>query len=100
MNYVYINSEPQLWTVGFYLPNETWEAESDHSSTESAAARVSYLNGGQRGPGPDMADTVATLQFERELFLSALKRAEYYITGQEYLDGLNAIRAALERVQA
>ena len=43
--YVYIKSEPQLWTVGFNAPNGKWMPESDHESTESAAKRVSYLNG-------------------------------------------------------
>lgn len=46
-NYVYINSEPGLWTVGFYQPNGKWEPESDHGSTEEAAKRVAFLNGGQ-----------------------------------------------------
>ena len=46
--YVYIQSEPGLWTVGFYAPNGNWVAESDHESKEDAAARVSYLNGGKR----------------------------------------------------
>lgn len=44
--YVYIKSQPGLYTVGFYQPDGTWEPESDHSSTEEAAARVHYLNGG------------------------------------------------------
>lgn len=43
--YVYIRSEPRLWTVGFYKPNGAWEPESDHESKEQAAERVSYLNG-------------------------------------------------------
>ena len=43
--YVYIRSHPGLWTVGFYKPNGDWEAESDHNDSESAAARVHYLNG-------------------------------------------------------
>jgi hypothetical protein len=43
--YVYINSEPGLWTVGFYSPDGEWHAESDHSSIELAAERVHYLNG-------------------------------------------------------
>lgn len=47
--YVYINSEPGLWTVGFYRPDGKWEAESDHDSTDAAAARVHYLNGGRDG---------------------------------------------------
>lgn len=44
--YVYIRSEPGLWTVGFYLPDGKWEPESDHDSPEKAAARVRHLNGG------------------------------------------------------
>jgi len=43
--YVYIKSEPGLWTVGFYDPKGEWQPESDHSSKEKAAARVAYLNG-------------------------------------------------------
>lgn len=44
--YVYIRSESQLWTVGFYRPDGRWEPESDHGSPEAAAKRVRYLNGG------------------------------------------------------
>ena len=44
--YVYIKSEPGLWTVGFYKPNGEWEPESDHSTKEDAVERVHYLNGG------------------------------------------------------
>lgn len=43
--YVYIKSEPQLWTVGFYDPSAKWQSESDHGSAEDAADRVAYLNG-------------------------------------------------------
>lgn len=46
--YVYIQSEPQLWTVGHYDPNtKKWIPESDHPSKSEAADRVHYLNGGQ-----------------------------------------------------
>lgn len=45
MHYVYIRTEPNLWTVGFYDPDGKWQAESDHNSTEEAAKRVNYLNG-------------------------------------------------------
>jgi hypothetical protein len=44
--YVYIKSEQSLWTVGFYNPNGEWNPESDHGSTDEAAKRVNYLNGG------------------------------------------------------
>lgn len=46
MNYVFINSEPGLYTVGFYTPKGEWVAESDHDSKEDAANRVHWLNGG------------------------------------------------------
>ena len=45
--YVYIRSEPYLWTVGFYAPSGQWMPESDHGNADDAAARVQYLNGGQ-----------------------------------------------------
>lgn len=44
--YVYFRSEPGLYTVGFYKPNGEWEPESDWDSTEGAAKRVHFLNGG------------------------------------------------------
>ncbi len=43
--YVYVKSEPQLWTVGFYDPKGEWHPESDHRSAEDAAKRVAWLNG-------------------------------------------------------
>jgi hypothetical protein len=43
--YVYIRSEPGLWTVGFYTPDDKWNPESDHNSSEEAAKRVAWLNG-------------------------------------------------------
>jgi len=43
--YVYRQTEPGLWTVGFYRPDGEWEPESDHSTAESAAHKVAWLNG-------------------------------------------------------
>jgi hypothetical protein len=45
MSYVYLRSEPQLWTVGFYAPDGMWIPESDHGSSEDAAKRTAWLNG-------------------------------------------------------
>jgi hypothetical protein len=43
--YVYIQSEPGLWTVGFYDPKGKFQPESDWDNREDAAKRVHYLNG-------------------------------------------------------
>ena len=43
--YVFIESDPGLWTVGFYDPNGKWQPESDHNDREEAAKRVAWLNG-------------------------------------------------------
>lgn len=45
--YVYKDSEPGLWTVGYYDPAGKWQPESDHYSADKAAERVRYLNGGR-----------------------------------------------------
>jgi hypothetical protein len=47
MRWVYIRSEPGLFTVGFYAPDGKWNTDSDHGSRDDAAERVHYLNGGQ-----------------------------------------------------
>ena len=43
--YVYLRSEPGLWTVGFYSPDGKWNTDSDHNDREEAAKRVAWLNG-------------------------------------------------------
>ncbi|MFC7344597.1 hypothetical protein [Saccharopolyspora griseoalba] len=44
--WMFKQTEPELWTVGFYTPSGEWEAASDHGSQDEAAERVHYLNGG------------------------------------------------------
>ncbi len=46
--YVYILSEPGLFTVGFYTPDGRWNTDSDHTCREEAARRVAWLNGSER----------------------------------------------------
>ena len=48
MSYVYIKTEPQLWTVGFYDPKGEWHSESDYANPGQAAKRVAWLNGGSK----------------------------------------------------
>jgi hypothetical protein len=47
MIWVYIRSEPGLYTVGFYSPDGKWHTDSDWSSQEEAGERCHYLNGGK-----------------------------------------------------
>ena len=44
--YVYKNTEPGLYTVGYYEPSGKWQPDSDHSSVEAAQDKVTILNGG------------------------------------------------------
>lgn len=50
--YVYIESEPGVWTVGFYDPSGKWHPESDKGSQEEAASRVAFLNGHTKAEEP------------------------------------------------
>lgn len=42
--WVYIRSEPGLFTVGFYAPDGTWHTDGDYGR-EEAAERAAHLNG-------------------------------------------------------
>lgn len=58
MSYVYIRTEPQLWTAGHFTPDGQWEPESDHGSKDEAARRVAWLNG-NAGPSLEaLADSI------------------------------------------
>lgn len=50
--FVYVRSEPNLWTVGHYSPDGKWHPESDHSTADAAATRVHWLNGGNQDKTP------------------------------------------------
>ena len=43
--YVYQQTEPTLFTVGYYTPEGEWKPESDQDTRVEAAGRVSTLNG-------------------------------------------------------
>lgn len=72
--YVYIRSEPNLYTVGFYDPQGQWHPESDWNTTKQAADRVAWLNGG------NLAETVEALETKVQNLGQAL--TEYYITSK------------------
>lgn len=54
--YVYIRTETNLWTVGFYNPKGEFQSESDWDTKEEAAERVHYLNGGEKVSHPATYD--------------------------------------------
>ena len=43
--YVYIETKPYLWSVGFFDPGGKFRSESEHDHPERAAQRVAWLNG-------------------------------------------------------
>ena len=43
--WVYIETERNVFTVGFYSPNGEWHTDSDRGTREQATERVHYLNG-------------------------------------------------------
>jgi len=51
MMYVYrdCRRDAGVYVVGFYDPSGEWHPESDWDTSEEAAARVAYLNGGKSG---------------------------------------------------
>ena len=56
--FVYVKSEPTVWTVGHYRPDGEWEPESDQASADDAAKRVRWLNGGNDSKPGDLGDIV------------------------------------------
>ena len=62
--YVYIKSEAQLYTVGFYAPDGSWIPESDHSSSEEAAERTAWLNGSRPRPMKNLEEVEAYINEE------------------------------------
>lgn len=62
MTWVYKRTEPELWTVGHYRPDGTWEPATDHASEEEAAEKCARLNGSGD----------ARLREERDAYIDAL----------------------------
>jgi hypothetical protein len=85
--YVYIRSEPGLWTVGFYDPAGDWQPESDHGSTDAAAQRVAFLNG---GPAPQLVEALRDILSANTTRMSDALRAK----------GRAALAAACGEVQS
>ena len=65
-SYVYVQSEPALWTVGFYDPAGKWHPDGDFSDRDKARDRVHYLNGGDLPPDPTEIAKRMILEYREE----------------------------------
>jgi hypothetical protein len=88
--WVYIKSEPGLFTVGFYDPSGKWHPDSDHQSEEDAARRVHYLNGGS-------GRTEAMNQQQQRTARDLLSRCGVHKSTLDRFDAAQ-LRAALDAV--
>lgn len=65
--YVYIQSEPDLWTVGRYDEKGKWHPKSDHDHILGAAEKANELN---RKPCPTLAQIESILDDGLEAYSS------------------------------
>lgn len=105
VTWLYLKSEPQLYTVGFYDPAGKWQPESDHATADEAANRVRFLNGGA-APGilSSVGDMVAVAKMREalEAYFEAEKPVDghVYASGKRRDEARRKMRAALEAAKA
>lgn len=94
MSFVYVQSEPGLWTVGHYDGSSPprWHPDSDHESKQAAATRAAYLN----GAGVDVAALVAALR-EVEVICTESAAACRKRMGTRVGNALVVVRSALSK---
>ena len=63
-----------LFTVGHDDHDGNWISESDHPTSEEAADRVAYLNGGGRPQTPDLDAALAQLIRSKDELLEACQQ--------------------------
>jgi hypothetical protein len=69
-SWIYITTEPRLWTVGHYGPSGAFHPESDHDSPEKAANRVAFLSGGLSAQAaPEMLEALKRAKIELGAYL-------------------------------
>jgi len=99
MSYVYKRTEFSpycLYTVGYYDPDGQWQPESDHETSEDAAKRTAYLNGGANIPYKLIIAAPDLLESLTELFnLLEENEPTWYLKGH-YNRATKAIKKATE----
>jgi len=79
--YVYKQTEPNLYTVGFYDPSGRWIPDSDWSIKEEAVERVHHLNGG--GITPNTEFILERIAYSVEAITMAIKATNDLPHGEE-----------------
>lgn len=65
--WIYKLTEPGVYTVGFYDPNNgKWHTDSDHGTKGGAGSRAAFLNGAR--PDPDLVAALEAAQVAAEYF--------------------------------
>ena len=93
-NWVYIESEKGLWTVGFYDPSGEWHPESDHADREEAAKKVHYLNGGKIAAAPELLDALQKLVIQVQQDCSIGSDPKFYEMLEVHQQACQAIQKA------
>lgn len=57
--YVVVETEPGVFTTGFYAPSSQWHSDQDFASSEEAIARMRFLNGAPDPTPPKKAKQAA-----------------------------------------
>ena len=105
--WVCIQSEPNLWTTGFYRPDGRWEpAGDDHPSHEAALQQVAWLNGTSNVVARDLmnqkADLLAALRALRQPsghFGSCVGQPGSRVPSGDCTEGCQQARAAIEKAE-
>jgi hypothetical protein len=95
--WVYLNSEPQLWTVGFYDSNGEWHPESDHASEQEAALRVNFLNGGN---ADSLTRELSELREERDKLKLIISGKTFFDEKEVMQKEIDGLREENERLKA
>lgn len=81
-NYVYIRSEPQCWTVGFYDPDGNWHPVSDWSTSDEAQDQVALLNGNTTATAKRLSARIDALEAKVDENLARLVSENERLTKQ------------------
>lgn len=88
--WVYQQTEPSLWTVGYYKPDGKWESDSDWDDRDAAAERCRKLNGGNDeptawAPEPGLIEPEPATPFAQWAIIELMghRRLAGYLTEQE-----------------